>query len=897
MGRILSEGKHWPQDYVKTALNTVFNSSLGKSSWYSDSDIRNDLKKFVDAFDPLAHKNSNLGYFAVIIKWFVEYSTDEDKKDEFIDSKLNNIVKTLLYISKNPSEESRLKEQIKTKWTFDDFEKYQKEKEEQIKADQEEKLKNASSDDKGYEVIAIDSYEELHEFFGGDKTGYQGRSEWCHTNGENTYDHWTQDGAYMFFVIMKKNWEDIEPPDPETTNAYDEYGTSLIAVLIDVASKELEKSTLRWNHIIEPSDTRPGRGVDTAFAGLGDLVETTGKGIIDAIEKQYKKMQASIEYDKAHADEKIKKILEKNDKDRIDKWDIPNHLRNFVSHLEIPNNITKIGFEAFRGCKNLKSVVIPDSVGELNYAAFEDCPELTSVAFSKNTKEINGSVFSDCASLKSIELPEGVERIGRFAFYNSGLTDIHFPKSLKSIEDSAFGKCENLTAVYMPDIETYFNISYNQFGNPVTSRKAFNAGDTKLFVGEKEFDFINPVIPEGIEEIGSGALKNFQKMKTIKLPSTLKKLGDYSFWGAYELEDIEIPPSVEEIGDCAFRYLSWMRKITIPGTVKKIGNECFSRSYFRTIIIEDGVEEAGKKCFENGRFLKEIQIPDSLHFYPSCLEDNEELEVVYCSDKKWDEIKEFVPEKTKHLLKREEKPKEKLQSRYYSNDVALMPESKLNTSDIWYFGNNRAEDFVLVPPTWIFPFYLTKSQEYAEKYADYGVYKVTIKDDLNILDFSSTEDLKKLKVPDILKEVFKKSSSDLNNYCHELYNLVFGAKNSNYKFLYLDKPRMDDWKKCAETLAAKLFKKSDFNKEFNDSMPKIKERLSETFSDELFLIYIYYLMHKAGFDGFKRKEFNNEVIGIFNFNSLDKISVNPVSALPTKESLEIDYSDIYKKFC
>ena len=38
-------------------------------------------------------------------------------------------------------------------------------------------------EDKGYKIIPFMSYEELNLKFGGDKTGYNGRSEWCHTNG------------------------------------------------------------------------------------------------------------------------------------------------------------------------------------------------------------------------------------------------------------------------------------------------------------------------------------------------------------------------------------------------------------------------------------------------------------------------------------------------------------------------------------------------------------------------------------------------------------------------------------------------------------------------------------------------------------------------------------------
>ena len=46
-----------------------------------------------------------------------------------------------------------------------------------------------------YEVIPIYSYEELHEKFGGDWTGWGGESEWCHTNRKSTYESWTKNGT------------------------------------------------------------------------------------------------------------------------------------------------------------------------------------------------------------------------------------------------------------------------------------------------------------------------------------------------------------------------------------------------------------------------------------------------------------------------------------------------------------------------------------------------------------------------------------------------------------------------------------------------------------------------------------------------------------------------------
>ncbi len=88
--------------------------------------------------------------------------------------------------------------------------------------------------DKGYNIIPFMSYEELNSKFGGDKTGYKGTSEWCHTNGKSTYNSWTENYTKFFFVIAKDNWEEIAPHDDpqKDDNAYDEYGLSLMAILV-----------------------------------------------------------------------------------------------------------------------------------------------------------------------------------------------------------------------------------------------------------------------------------------------------------------------------------------------------------------------------------------------------------------------------------------------------------------------------------------------------------------------------------------------------------------------------------------------------------------------------------------------------------------------------------------
>jgi hypothetical protein len=175
-------------------------------------------------------------------------------------------------------------------WSDFDKEVFQKYSDQISKSVELDKDSLKSSD---YEIVPIYSYEELHDKFGGDKTGYKGRSEWCHTNGEGTYNSsaWTDNGKYMFIVFAKKGWENIVPLNPSTTNAFDDYGTSLIACLFDTTSKKLLHSTLRWNHIIDPATTKIGASVDNAFLNENDLMNTVGIDLSTGLDEYFKKFR------------------------------------------------------------------------------------------------------------------------------------------------------------------------------------------------------------------------------------------------------------------------------------------------------------------------------------------------------------------------------------------------------------------------------------------------------------------------------------------------------------------------------------------------------------------------------------------------------------------------------
>lgn len=75
------------------------------------------------------------------------------------------------------------------------------------------------------------------------------------------------------------------------------------------------------------------------------------------------------------------------------------------------------------------------------------------------------------------------------------------------------------------------------------------------------------VIKKGITSISDRAFYKYKNLKNVQLPSTIKKIGCYSFSGT-ALESMVVPSGVKTIGQYAFWNKKKMKKLTLPGKFK-----------------------------------------------------------------------------------------------------------------------------------------------------------------------------------------------------------------------------------------------------------------------------------------------------------------------------------------
>ena len=301
--------------------------------------------------------------------------------------------------------------------------------------------------------------------------------------------------------------------------------------------------------------------------------------------------------------------------------------------------VTSIGWNAFSGCRGLKSITLPEGVTSIRESAFRDCSGLTCITIPEGVTGIESEVFEGCSGLKNITLPKGVTSIGEFAFMGcSGLTSITIPDSVTSIGDNAFGGCSGLTSIMLPKSVT--SIGRWAFAScsglrSITIPKGVNSIEDVAFSGcngltsikvskeNKYYDSRNDcnaiietksnklvsgckktVIPDSVTCIGYGAFWGYSGLKSIMLPKGVTSIEAYAFVGCSGLKSITLPKSVTSIGLGAFGDCSGLKSITIPKSVTSIDYDVFR-----------GCDSLAISCYKNSavhKYAIENNIPVKL---------------------------------------------------------------------------------------------------------------------------------------------------------------------------------------------------------------------------------------------------------------------------------------------
>ncbi len=293
--------------------------------------------------------------------------------------------------------------------------------------------------------------------------------------------------------------------------------------------------------------------------------------------------------------------------------------------------VTSIGWNAFSGCRGLKSITLPEGVTSIRESAFRDCSGLTCITIPEGVTGIESEVFEGCSGLKNITLPKGVTSIGEFAFMGcSGLTSITIPDSVTSIGLGAFGDCSGLKSITIPKsvtsidydvfrgcdslvISCYKNSAVHKYaiennipvkligknatpasGTPAKKGTALAVSSKKLKVKVTSSSKKNPTVT--ITKFTDKNAKKLTIPATVKVKGVTYKvtaISDKAFKGNKKLTSVTIGKNVTKIGKEAFAGCKNLKKITVTaGKLKTISKNAFKDINKKASITVKGTKKA-----------------------------------------------------------------------------------------------------------------------------------------------------------------------------------------------------------------------------------------------------------------------------------------------------------------
>lgn len=109
-----------------------------------------------------------------------------------------------------------------------------------------------------------------------------------------------------------------------------------------------------------------------------------------------------------------------------------------MTSLTIPDGVEIIRANAFKCCRELKTLKLGRSVKEIGDNAFEKCYALTAVDMPNSVKTIGKACFVDCNALKKVVLSTALTVIPEDAFQYAPVENISIHNGITSIGSGAF---------------------------------------------------------------------------------------------------------------------------------------------------------------------------------------------------------------------------------------------------------------------------------------------------------------------------------------------------------------------------------------------------------------------------------------------------------------------------
>ena len=256
---------------------------------------------------------------------------------------------------------------------------------------------------------------------------------------------------------------------------------------------------------------------------------------------------------------------------------------------------------------------------------------------------IEAETFRGDISLDEVIIPEGVTKIGEYAFWGCDLSYVVLPSTLTEIADNAFDYSLDLTFETTKNTYAYYWVLHHTIPESwfETELNEDNTCSITHYLGPEECrsDLLLPETIKGVEVsaiAGYAFYYNSKLTGELVLPNGVEEIGTYAFVGCGFTGDLYLPASLGRVGRYAFSSCSGLTGITIAGELNAWGDGTFQEceklesvdvsgenetipdyTFFgcirlKTVTLGKGITRIGPDAFGGCRSLEEIELPEGL---------------------------------------------------------------------------------------------------------------------------------------------------------------------------------------------------------------------------------------------------------------------------------------------
>ncbi len=364
---------------------------------------------------------------------------------------------------------------------------------------------------------------------------------------------------------------------------------------------------LRLNYTLEPWNIDPSRYTLIWSSSNSKVATVDENGVVTALKEGKARINLKIKVDGKQSllsasctiDVKSEFIIDSATRTLV-------AYKGFGGDVVIPDDegIVTIGAFAFShfDLDNQKEV---EKDEEGNYDFDEKKAPLgnhtvTSVTIPEGVETIEKYAFYNCSVLRNVTLPESLKTVKEYAFYECKLLENINLTKVKTVSDFAFYNCASLTGSDLGGID-FSNVSalgaYSFAGTSISNADLSNLACSGIgafkdcarlktvILGEKtriaDGMFENTALSRitvYCDTIPDYAFRNCKKLTTVNLRGDLTYLGEEAFAGCVKLSAVNFNGICEEIAYAAFYGCTELEEIDLPNSSVVIGDAAFSET-------------------------------------------------------------------------------------------------------------------------------------------------------------------------------------------------------------------------------------------------------------------------------------------------------------------------------